>query len=88
MAETKHDDNGVPTITGVLNTDGATVTRVKANPTTHILDVSDGSSGSDLGNDNATRDNSGYPVMLATDASGNIIPLYVNSSGQLLTKST
>lgn len=88
MADAKRDDNQVTTLAGVLNTDGTTPTLVKADPTTHILDTSDGSSGSDLGNDNAARDNNSIPVAMATDSSGNKIPLYVNSSGKLLIKST
>lgn len=88
MAETKRDDNRIPTIMGVLNTDGATPTRIEANPTTHILDVSDGSSGSDFGSNNAARDNSGEPVLLAvSNADGATpVPLYVDSNGNLLIK--
>jgi len=88
MAEIKHDDNYVPTLSGVLNTDGTTVTRIKVDPTTHVLQVSDGTTGSDSGKDLAARDNSGNVTAIATDASGNIIPLYVDSSGNLLIKST
>lgn len=88
MAEIKHDDNHVPTLTGVLNTDGSTPTRVKINSSTHVLQVSDGTTGSDAGKDLAARDNSGNVTAIATDASGNIIPLYVDSSGNLLIKST
>ena len=73
---------------GVLNTDGATPTIPKVDSSTHVLQISDGSSGSDFGNDWAARDNNGESVMLATDASGNIISLYVNSSGQLLIKTS
>jgi len=90
MAEIKKDDNLVPAIAGVLNTDGATPTRVKVNATTHILTVLDGTTGSDLGNDLAARDNSGNPVMIAvseTDGS-TPVPLYVDSNGNLLIDST
>ena len=88
MAETKFDDNQVPVMMGVLNTDGATPTRIKIDPSTHILAVDDDSTGSDAGKDLAARDNGGNPVLIATDASGNIINLYVDSSGNLLIKST
>lgn len=88
MAEIKSDNNQISVISGVLNTDGDTPTMVKIDPTTHILDVSDGTSGSDFGDDIIARDNNGKTVMAATDANGNIINLYVNSSGQLLIKST
>ena len=73
---------------GVLNTDGSTPTRVKINPTPHILAVLDDATGSDFGNDLAAHDNSGETTMIATDASNNIIPLYVDSSGNLMVKST
>ena len=73
---------------GVLNTDGATPTRPQINPTTHVLAIADAATGSDFGKDLAARDNSGETVMIATDASNNIIPLYVDSSGNLLIKST
>ena len=75
---------------GVLNTDGATPTRVKVDATTHQLNVSDGSSGSDLGADNAARDNSGVSVLMAVSSADGTtpVPLYVNSSGQLMIKTT
>lgn len=88
MAEASRDNNGVPAALGVLNTDGVTPTRLQVNPSSHILQVSDGSTGSDFGNDIIDRDNNGVTVLAATDADGNIINLYVNSSGQLLMKST
>lgn len=75
---------------GVLNTDGATPTRVKIDPTTHILDIEDNTTGSDLGNDLAARDNSGVPVLIAVSSVDGVtpVPLYVNSSGQLLIQTT
>jgi len=88
MAETKRDNNQVPVIMGVLNTDGVTPTRMEADPTTHVLDISDGTTGSDFGQEHAARDNSGNPVATATDANGAIINLYVDSSGNLLIDST
>ena len=84
MAETKRDNNGVYVMMGVLNTDGATPTRVKIDPTTHALKCDDASTGSDAGSDLAVRDNSGVPVLAATDANGVIINLFVDSNGQLL----
>ena len=84
MAETQRDNNGVYTMMGVLNTDGVTPTRVKINESTHVLDVVDAQTGSDLGKDLAARDNSGVPGLIATDTDGNIINLYVDSNGKLL----
>ena len=90
MAEAAHDDNRVVSMLGVLNTDGASPTRIKSDPTTHEILVSDGTTGSDLGADNAARDNSGVPVLMAVSSVDGVtpVPLYVNSSGQLLIKST
>lgn len=86
MTQIKKDDNQVPTIAGVLNTDGTTITRIKINPTTHILDVSDGTTGSDLGSDRAVRDDNGEPILIAVSENDGStpVPLYINSSGQLL----
>ena len=73
---------------GVLNTDGTTPTLTRIDPTTHVLDISDGTTGSDFGADIIVRDDNSETVLAATDANGNIINLYVNSSGQLLIDST
>jgi len=84
MANAKIDSNNIPTIMGVLNTNGSTPTNVTINPTTHILDIEDNITGSDLGNNSSARDDNMKTTMIVTDTNGNIIPLYVNSSGQLL----
>ena len=88
MAEAKHDGNQVPAMMGVLNTNGATPTRIEADPTLHSLDVEDNTTGSDAGNDWAARDNNGETVLCASDTNGTIIPLFVDSTGRLLIKST
>lgn len=88
MAETKRDNNGVEVMMGALNTDGETPTRLQADPSTHVLQVDDNTTGSDAGKDLARRDGSGVPTLCATDSSGNIITLFVNSSGQLLIQSS
>ena len=88
MANAKIDNNNIPTIIGVLNTNGITPTIIKANPIYHLLNINDGSSGSDLGGDIASRDDNGNITLTATDANNNIIPLYVDSSGNLMVKSS
>jgi len=90
MVQAKKDNNSVNTMTGVLNTDGVTPTNITIEPTRHLLDVMNGSSGSDLGNDDAARDENAVPVLLATsNADGETpVPLYVDSSGNLLIKTT
>lgn len=86
MAEAIKDNNKVPTIMGVLNTDGTTPTRLTADPATHILQVMNDITGSDLGTDNASRDNSGIPTSLAVSSVDEATPvlLYVDSNGFLL----
>jgi len=87
MTNAKIDNNSVPVAQGVLNTDGATPKMLEADLTTHILDVSDGATGSDFGNDWAARDDNVKTTATATDANGAIIPLYVDSEGNLLIES-
>ena len=90
MAESVRDDNRVASMTGVLDTNGTTIVRIKANPTTHIIDALDAETGSDFGGDNAIRDNNGVPVLLALSSSDGTtpVPLYVGSTGQIMIKST
>lgn len=87
----QRDNNGVTIIAGGLDTDGTIPTPVKATPSTHIMDVSDGSGGtpSNFGL-NAARDGSSVPIVLALSNSDGTTPvaLAVNSSGQLLIQST
>jgi hypothetical protein len=86
----KKDDNDVSTLIGALNTDGKSITLIKANPTTHLLSVSDGTTGSDFGPVNALRDENHIPVLLAVSSVDGVTPVvvYCDSSGNLLTKST
>lgn len=88
MTQARKDNNGVPVTQGVLNSDGATPRPFRATPSTHILDVIDGSTGSDAGQDLMARDENGETVVGASDASGNIVPLFIDSNGKLLVKST
>lgn len=90
MAQAKTDNNGVVVAMGVLNTDGVTPTQLTANPTTHVLNVSDGTTGSDFGLDLAARDQNSRTVAIAASSSDGTTPvnLYVDSSGNLLIQST
>ena len=73
-------------MTGVLNTDGSTPIRIKADPATNMIASSDSTTGSDFGNDLAARDGSGNPTLIAVSESDGTTPvtLYVDSSGNLL----
>ena len=84
---TQRDDNQIPVFAGVLNTDGATPTSPQIDASTHILQIENNITGSDFGNDVSVHDDNGIPTACATDISGNIIPLYTDSSGNLLVDS-
>ncbi len=90
MAQAQRDNNGVTTMQGVLNTDGVTPKNVTVDPVTHFIDISDGTTGSDLGSDDATRDNNAIPVLMGTSSADGVtpVPIYVNSSGKLLINSS
>jgi len=91
MANASIDSNSVATITAALNTDGATVTRVKANSSTHGLNISDAATGSDNGPGSFTlHDDNGRPALMAVSSADGATPvvLYADSNGSLLIQST
>jgi len=90
MTQAIKDQNSIPTLLAILNTDGETPTPPTANPTTHALGVSDGTTGSDLSGDIASRDENGTTTMIVVSEVDGITPveLYVNSSGKILIDST
>jgi hypothetical protein len=86
----ERDDNNVPAIIAVLNTDGTTVTAVEINPATHGLSVDNASTGTDQGPARALRDENFVPTMLAVSDVDGVTPvsLYVDSTGKLLIDET
>lgn len=100
MASSHFDNNHVHTITAVSSADGTTIDNIKINPTTHILQVSDGTTGSDLGPYNSIRDENHVPTLIAVSSStttvngvsftAGVTPvvLYTDGSGNLLVQST
>lgn len=84
------DENRIPAILGTLDTDGITVTAIKADPNAHFLFVSNGTTGTSFSTKNAQRDANRVPVLMGVSSADGITPIYiaVNSSGQLLVKST
>ena len=90
MTNAKRDENSVPTIIGVLDTDGSTIVPIKINPVNNRLKVSDGTTGSDNGTTNAKRDENSVVAKIAVSSSDGKTPitLYVDSSGNLLIQST
>lgn len=93
MAVAKKDENSRPTMIGVSNVDGLTIVPLQAEPVHHGLEISDGSAGSDNGNNSgiAMIDENGVSVITALSSANNgtIIELYVDSvTKKLLTKSS
>ena len=90
MTDIAKDNNQIPTISGVLNTNGTTPTPIQAIANNHNLMVSDGTTGSDFGADDAVQDNNGVRGLMAVSKIDGTTPvtLYVNSSGQLLIDTT
>lgn len=91
MANAKRDQNSVTVTLGTSNADGATPLNVTVDPTTHIIQTLDGTTGSDLSSANARRDSNSVPVLLGVSSTDGVTPvaIYIDSStGKLLTKST
>jgi hypothetical protein len=88
MADAQHDQNGKPTITCALQTDGTTVVKVNIDPTSHAVKVDDNITGSDNGNNggNAMIDGNGVPVWTALSSAGDgsLVEVYATSDGKIL----
>lgn len=90
MANAKYDNNQIPTMLGTSNADGETPILIKADLATNSVLISDNTSGSDLSDDIASRDDNGNPVMMVVSTDG-ITPIAIYAdptTGALLTKST
>lgn len=90
MANAKRDDNNLPTLVAVLNSNGQTVTPVDANPTNHGLSVDNNTTGADNGPSRALRDENFVPTLLAVSSVDGVTPiaLYVDADGKLLIDET
>jgi len=87
MTQARKDNNKVNTMLGTLNSDGVTPTLIKADPSTHVLVITDNTTGTDQSSvKSAKRDDNYVPALLVASEADGITPvqLYVNSSGQLL----
>ena len=69
-----------------VETDGQTLINIEANASTHVLDVSDGTTGTDNGPTTSRHDASHVPVLVATSNVDGETPVivYADSSGNLL----
>lgn len=90
MAAAARDNNNIPTIIAALESDGVTITRVRADATTHALSVSDGTTGTDHGTAAAQRDANFVPVLMAVSSVDGVTPVevYVDATGALLIQTT
>lgn len=87
----KRDENRIPTLQAVLNTDGETPINLEVNvASNNSLMVDNNTTGSDNGPADAKRDDNRIPVAMAVSEIDGVTPvvLYVNSSGELLIDST
>lgn len=90
MTNASRDNNNVPTMISVLNTDGLSITPVKINPVNHGLKVDNNTTGSDNGPARALRDENSIPTILAVSNADGVTPisLYVDATGKLLIDAT
>lgn len=86
MANAKKDENHVSTLTGVLDSDGSTITLIKVDVNRNRLKVSDGTGGSDNGPTNAKMDENHIPTLIAVSSTDGTTPVvvYADSNGALL----
>lgn len=90
MADALRDENFVTTLTGVSSDDGETVLNATIEPTTHNLEVEDGTTGTDLSDNVASRDQNFVPVAIAVSEDDGVTPveIYINPlTGKLLVDS-
>jgi hypothetical protein len=90
MASTPRDNNGRPTLLGTLDTDGKTVVSIKASPVGR-LKTANGTTGNNYTvKTTSQRDDNRVTAIWGVSSVDGVTPVYiaVNSSGELLTKST
>lgn len=90
MANAKRDDNNVPTMVAVLNSDGVTILPVKINPANFGLKVDNNTTGSDNGPTRALRDENSVTTKIAVSSADGTTPisLYIDATGKLLIDAT
>ena len=78
MANAARDENNVPTLTAILDSDGETITRVTVDPSTHVLSVDDDTTGSDNGpGDRALRDENFVTTLIGVSSVDGVTPVPV-----------
>ena len=86
MTNAKRDGNYVPTLTALLDSDGATIVNVYGNASNHGVKADDNTTGTGTLPTNDPRDENRVPVAYALSATDGttLVPLYADSSGNLL----
>ena len=84
-----HDGNNIATLI-VMQDDGETIVNLQADPSTHALDTSDGTTGSDNGPTESRHDNNNVHVLMAISSEDGVTPicLYADENNNLLIQST
>lgn len=90
MTNASLDENFVPTLVAVLDTDGETIVPVKVDSTSNNLKTNDASIGSDNGPDRALRDENFVTTLIGVSSVDGVTPVavYADSNGNLLTDNT
>ena len=89
--QVSRDENRIPALLAVLDSDGVTPVYVCSDiATNHMLCVSDGTTGSNLSVSTAVRDENRIPVAMAVSSVDGKTPvvLYANNLNELLVQST
>jgi len=89
MTNAKRDENHIPTMIAVLNTDGTTIGNIKVDPANHCMKVDDNTTGTDYGSNTARRDENNVPVLMGVSSADGITPveIYRDVNGNLLINS-
>lgn len=93
MANASRDENHVPTLTAVLESDGETIVKIAStvNPViSHRLKIQDSVGGTDYGPVSAKHDENHVSTLIATSAVDGVTPvvIYATAAGRLLVRSS
>lgn len=90
MANASHDQNGVPTKLGTLQSDGLTTIAIEVNPANNAMKVVNGTTGTASTRISAPRDANDVPAWLGVSSADGVtlVPIATDSSGNLLIQST
>lgn len=86
----KRDENSIATMTGTLQSDGASIVNIAINPANNAIKVVNGTSGVASTRVNAALDENSVPVWMGVSSADGVtlVPIAVDSSGNLLIQST